>query len=149
MTRPPFNDSAKLPKKYPPPFSMRFTEDERRALEMAADGRPLAAYIRWLIFKEDMPELPKRRTREQLANPDRQELAKLLGTLGKSRISQNINQLAKAANSGSLPVNHEVIEELNDACRAIRFVRETLIKAIGLKPQREPEMRQEDVSYDP
>ena len=56
---------------------------------------------------------------------------------------------AKAANSGSLPVNHEVIEELNDACRAIRFVRETLIKAIGLKPQREPEMRQEDVSYDP
>lgn len=60
------------------------------------------------------------------------ELTKLLGVLGQSRISQNINQLAKAANSGSLPVNHEVIEELNDACRAIRFVRETLIKAIGI-----------------
>jgi hypothetical protein len=28
------------------PFSMRFTEDERRVLEMAAAGRPLAAYIR-------------------------------------------------------------------------------------------------------
>ncbi|MCP4339216.1 MAG: hypothetical protein GY799_10090 [Desulfobulbaceae bacterium] len=51
MTKPPFAD--KQPKKYPPPFSMRFTNDERRALELAAAGRPLAAYIRWLIFKED------------------------------------------------------------------------------------------------
>ena len=56
-----------------------------------------------------MPELPKKRTRETKADPDRQELAKLLGKLGKPRISQNINQLAKAANSGSLPVNHEVL----------------------------------------
>lgn len=146
MIKPPFNDNARLPKKYPPPFSMRFTDDERRALELAADGRPLGAYIRWLIFKEDMPELPKRRTRETSANPDRKELAKLLGVLGQSRISQNINQLAKAANSGSLPVNNEVIEELNDACTAIKFVRETLIKAIGLKPQSEPETSQEENS---
>ncbi len=79
--------SPKSPKKYLPPFSMRFTIDERRALE----------------------------------------LAKLLGTLGKSRISQNINQLAKAANSGSLPVNQEVIEELNDACKAINCLRNTLM----------------------
>lgn len=147
MSNPPFSDKA--PKKYPPPFSMRFTIDERRALELAAAGRPLASYIRWLIFKEDMPELPKRRTRETAANPDRQELAKLLGTLGKSRISQNINQLAKAANSGSLPVNQEVIEELNDACKAINWLRDTLIKAIGLKSQSEPKLTQEENNYDP
>ncbi len=36
--------------KYPPPFSMRFTTDERKSLELAAAGRPLAAYIRWLIL---------------------------------------------------------------------------------------------------
>ena len=112
MNKPPSEDQKP---KYPPPFSMRFTDDERRVLELAADGRPLASYIRWLIFKEDMPELPKRRTREQMASPERKELSKLVGTLGKSRISQNINQLAKAANSGSLPVNHEVVEELNNA----------------------------------
>ena len=125
----------KPPKNYPPPFSMRFTEDERDALEIAAGGQPLAAYIRWAIFKEEELELPKRRTRETTPNIDRKELAKLLGTLGKSRISQNINQLAKAANSGSLPVNQEVIEELNDACEAVTWIRETLIKAIGIKPQ--------------
>ena len=58
MNRPPENDNRP---KYPPPFSMRFTEDERRVLEMAAAGRPLSAYIRWLIFKEEMPELPWQR----------------------------------------------------------------------------------------
>lgn len=84
MNKPPCDDKRS---KYPPPFSMRFTEDERRVLEMAADGRPLAAYIRWLIFKEDMPELPKRRTREQMADPQRKELSKLLGTLGNWSLS--------------------------------------------------------------
>ena len=146
MNKPPSEDQKP---KYPPPFSMRFTDDERRVLELAADGRPLASYIRWLIFKEDMPELPKRRTREQMTSLERKELSKLLGTLGQSRISQNINQLARAANSGSLPVNHEVMAELNDACDAIRWMRETLIKAIGLKPQSEPETTLKEAENDP
>ena len=123
-------------KKYPPPFSMRFTDDEREALELAAAGRPLAAYIRWLIFKEDMPAMPKRRTRGESASPEHKELAKLLGALGKSRIASNINQLAKAANSGSLPVNKEIINALNESVAAIHWMRESLIKAMGIKPQR-------------
>jgi hypothetical protein len=39
MNKPPYED--KKPKS-PPPFFMRFAEDERRVLELAADGRPLA-----------------------------------------------------------------------------------------------------------
>lgn len=127
--------SSRSDQKYPPPFSMRFTEDERKSLEMAAAGRPLGAYIRWLIFKEDMPEMPQKRTRGETASPDHKELARLLGALGKSRIANNINQLAKAANSGSLPVNKEIIESLNEAVDAVRWMRNTLIKAMGLKPQ--------------
>lgn len=142
-----FNEAAK--KKYPSPFSMRFTPEERRALELAANGRPLAAYIRFLIFKEDLPERPTRRTRESKADPDRQEMAKLLGTLGKSRISQNINQLAKAANSGSLPVNHEITKSLNEACEAVNWMRDVLIKALGLKPQSQPEETLKEQRYDP
>ncbi len=30
--------------KYPAPFSIRFTEDERKTLELAAGDRPLGAY---------------------------------------------------------------------------------------------------------
>lgn len=123
-------------RKQPSPFCMRFTPDERKSLELAAAGRPLGAYIRWLIFKEDMPEMPKKRTRGETANPDHKELAKLLGALGKSRIANNINQLARAANSGSLPVNKEITEALNEAASAIQWMRDTLIEGIGLKPQR-------------
>ncbi|MBT2970502.1 MAG: MobC family plasmid mobilization relaxosome protein [Candidatus Thiodiazotropha sp. (ex Ctena orbiculata)] len=131
--------------KYPPPFSMRFTEDERKTLEMAAAGRPLAAYIRWLIFKEDMPEMPKKRTRGETADKDHKEMAKLLGALGQSRIASNINQLAKAANSGSLPVNKEVLQSLKDAVDSIKWMRDTLIKGMGLKPQsQEPKENSDD-----
>ena len=137
-------------KKYPPPFSMRFTDDEREALELAAAGRPLAAYIRWLIFKEDMPAMPKRRTRGESASPEHKELAKLLGALGKSRIASNINQLAKAANSGSLPVNKEIINALNESVAAIQWMRESLIKAMGIKPQsKESRSKSAEDSHDP
>jgi len=71
--------TEKTPKnKYPPPFSMRFTEDERKTLELAAAGRPLGAYIRWLIFKEEMPaSMAKAHTRGESANIDHKKLAKL------------------------------------------------------------------------
>jgi len=124
---------------------MRFTKDERKSLELAAAGRPLAAYIRWLIFKEDMPEMPKKRARGETASTDHKQLAKLLGALGKSRIASNINQLAKAANSGSLPVTGEIVNALNESVAAIKWMRETLIKGMGIKPQ----AKEEDDSDDP
>ncbi|PCJ20512.1 MAG: hypothetical protein COA96_15745 [SAR86 cluster bacterium] len=128
---------------YPPPFSMRFTKEERKSLELAA-GRPLAAYIRWLIFKEDMPEMPKKRTRGESANQDHKQLAKLLGALGKSRIANNINQLARAANSGSLPVSAEIINALNESVDAIRWMRNALIKGMGIKPQGDDKEHNDD-----
>ena len=62
-----------------------------------------------------------------------QELARLLATLGKSRIANNINQLAKAANSGSLPGNMDVLKALNEAVSSIQWIRQPLIKAPGIK----------------
>ena len=117
-------------KKYPAPFCMRFTDDERKTLELAAGDRPLAAYIRWLIFKE---EIPITRTRGKKPVKDQQELAKLLALFGKSRIANNINQLAKAANSGSLPVNVDVLKALTEASHSVRWIRKTLVKALGLQ----------------
>ncbi len=119
----------------PSPFSMRFTKEERKSLDLAAAGRPLGTYIRWLIFKEDMPEMPKKRTRGEVASQDQKQLAKLLGALGKSRIASNINQLAKAANSGSLPVSKDITASLKESVAAIGWMRETLIKGMGIKPQ--------------
>lgn len=132
---------AKKPQKskYAPPFSIRLSNEERTILEQAAGDRPLAAYIRWQIFKDIMPDMPKKRTRGEAADIDQKAIAKLLGALGQSRIASNINQLAKAANSGSLPVNHDVLASLQEAVTAVNWMRKTLIKALGLKPQSDHE----------
>ncbi len=126
------------------PFSLRLTQEERTSLEKAAAGRPLSAYIRWLIFKDDLPDMPKKRTRGESASIDHKALAQLLGALGQSRISSNINQLARAANSGSLPVNQEVLDALKEAVQSVHWMRNTLIKALGLKPQSQNELGGDD-----
>lgn len=97
-----------------------------------ADGMSWSAYIKAVIFVE------KRRPTRNVVAPihDKKLYAKLLASLGASRISQNINQLAKAVNSGSLPVSADVEEHIKEACQAILWMRDTLIKCMGLKPQR-------------
>lgn len=120
--------------RYPSPFCMRFTDDERKTLELAAGDRPLSAYIRWLIFGDD---IPKNRTRGKKPVKDQKELAKLLSLFGQSRIANNINQLAKAANSGSLPVNMDVLKSLNEASHSVSWIRNTLTKALGLQESTE------------
>lgn len=79
-------------------------------------------FIKDAILQNGVRPPASRRPRIQ----DQKLLAKLLGTLGKSRIANNINQLAKAANSGSLPVKEEVLQTLNDAVTAIRSMRDSL-----------------------
>ncbi|MBL4680601.1 MAG: plasmid mobilization relaxosome protein MobC [Pseudomonadales bacterium] len=119
-------------KKYPPPFSIRFTFEERAKLDELSEGVPLGKFIKECLFKLAMrPDASAR-----LPIQDKKLIAKLLGLLGKSRIANNLNQLAKAANSGSLPVNDEVQKALMEAADAILWMRDTLIQALGLKPVR-------------
>ena len=58
-------------------------------------------------------------------------MASLLGELGKSRLANNLNQLARAANSGSLPVTPDTDKALRDACADIHQLRRTLMQAWG------------------
>lgn len=112
------------------PFSLRLTPEERQALDALADGQPLGAYIKdALLAREVRP-----RTRGAKPVKDRAALAKLLGLLGQSRLSQNVNQLAKAANTGSLPLNDEVHRALLESCGAIHSMRDLLLTALGLTP---------------
>jgi len=124
--------------KHPAPFSLRLSRKERSELKKLAGGRPIGTFIKDAIFKHG--QRPRR-----ASHHDHKLLAKLLGALGQSRIASNINQLAKAANSGSLPVNEEVLKSLKEAIQAIHWMRATLIKSMGLKPH----SRDEDNSDDP
>ncbi|SER86353.1 mobilisation protein (MobC) [Nitrosomonas sp. Nm51] len=94
------------------PFSLRLTPEERAQLEREAAGLPLGEYVRQRVFDENRT---KRRTRNKHPVRDHQILSQLLGELGKSRLSNNLNQLAKAANSGLLILTPEVKTALLNA----------------------------------
>ena len=117
------------PKKQIAPFSLRLTFEERARLEKEAAGMSLGAYIRSRLFDA---EAPVRRTRNKFPVKDHKELGKLLGELGKSRMANNINQLAKAANSGSLEVSPDTEKAIKLSCKDIRWIRASLINALGL-----------------
>lgn len=116
------------PKK-PSPFSLRLTFEERAALEQDAADMPLGAYIRSRVFDQSRPP---RRTRGKRPVKDHAELAALVAALGNSRLSSNVNQLARAVNSGSLPVTPDTEKAIKDACADIAWMRIALMKSLGL-----------------
>lgn len=118
-------------RKRPSPFCIRLSENERARLASEAAGLPLGAYIK----AKALGDKPPRMRRTGLAVEDRQALAKALALLGRSRLSSNLNQLAHAANIGSLPVTPETEAELLSALRDVREIRRFLMKALGLKPE--------------
>lgn len=116
---------------YPPPFSLRLTHDERAQLDALAGNMTLSAYIRQELLGDGV-STRKRSVRRFVE--DEQALARVLGSLGESRLSANLNQLAKAVNSGSLPVTPETEAELLAACRQVMAMREDLLRALGQHP---------------
>ncbi|MEM9375614.1 MAG: hypothetical protein AAGA72_05300 [Pseudomonadota bacterium] len=125
--------SQRRERKHPPPFSIRFTDEERAILKRDAGGLSWSAYIRSKLFADE-PTLSQRLTRKRSSpDVDHALLAQVLGELGRSRLASNLNQIAKAANIGTLPVTPELELELKDACAAVKDMRATLITALGIK----------------
>lgn len=116
-------------KKRDAPLSLRLSRDERARLERDAAGMSLGAYIKWRLFD---PDRPPPRPRGKAPVRDHILLSQLMALLGQSRLSSNVNQLAKAANSGSLPVTPETESDLRHACRDIAEIRRMLMRALGL-----------------
>lgn len=129
----PGQSQPKSERRAPPPFSLRLTFEERARLEADAGDMPLGAYIRSRLF--DRPASDRRPRQIKRPVKDHKALASLLGELGKSRIANNLNQLAKAANTGSLPVAQDVHRAILDSCNSIQVMRNLLLAALGLKPK--------------
>lgn len=114
-------------------FCLRLTFQEHGALLQAAGDVPLGVYIRSKLFDHPLPEYRPRRPRQPVK--DHQILIQLLGQLGKARLANNINQLARAANTGSLPVTPETEEALRAACAEIIAMRAALMCALGFREE--------------
>jgi hypothetical protein len=113
-----------------PPFSLRFTIEERKRLDEMAGNQPLGSYIRDRLLGEQTEK--RRKTRKPA--PDTALLALVLSELGRSRLASNINQLAKAANMGALDITPEIEREIVQACAEIQAMRALLITALGVVP---------------
>lgn len=132
-----FKSVAQLPqtdvrRKRSAPFSLRLSPEERARLAIEAAGAPLSAYIKAKVLGSDASG-PIRRSGRTVE--DRQALAKALALLGKSHLSANLNQIARAVNMGTLPVTPETEQELYAALRDVRELRRLLIAGLGLKPE--------------
>jgi len=122
------NKRAGSRKKRTSPFAIRLSREERTRLEQEAAGAPLGTYIK---AKALGTPLPMRRS--GLTIEDRMALARALALLGQSHLSNNLNQLAKLANIGSLPFTPEIEEELLAALADVREVRHLPVEALGLR----------------
>lgn len=114
------------------PFTLRMNAMEREKLAELAKAMDIsqAAFIRAKTFDGLSINQPK----SNLAL-DHQALSKLLLLLGESRIGNNLNQLAKHANMGTLNLpSADIEDQLNESYLAIQWMRKTLIQGMGLKP---------------
>lgn len=112
------------------PFSLRLTFEQRARLEADAAGMSLAAYIHWRLFDPDQPP-PRQRGKAPVK--DQEAIARVIGLLGQSRIANNLNQLARQANLGTLPVTPDTEAALAEAAADIAAMRAMLVKALGLE----------------
>jgi hypothetical protein len=112
------------------PFSLRLSEDERQQLEAQAGSMPLASYIKSVVFSE---EAHKYRKRQKPPVAEQQLLAQVLARLGQTRHANNLNQIAKGINQGTLVVDEDLANDLNEAIAEVAWMRVTLMKALGIK----------------
>jgi Bacterial mobilisation protein (MobC) len=111
------------------PFTLRLTFEERAQLERDAAGLSLGAYVRSRVF-DTTRAAPRRRGKFPVK--DQKALASVLAMLGQSRFANNLNQLARAANTGSLVMTPDTEATLKGACRDIASIRHMLMVALGL-----------------
>lgn len=122
-------------KRNPPPVSVRLTAEERERLEQAAEGTSLSGHIRSCLFGDDVTV---RKTRRRTPTVDEVALAQILGLLGRSRIANNLNQLAREANRGTLRLTPDTQAQVEEAHRHVKQIRQVIIAALGLSEGAEP-----------
>jgi len=115
-------------RKTSPPFSLRLSFEERAMLERMAGTQPLGAFIRKRLFGD---QARPRSLHQRRPGADREAIGKALGALGGSRLASNMNQIAKAAHMGALPVGPELSDDLKRACADIAAMRQALMQALG------------------
>lgn len=121
--------------KRPAPFSIRLNDEDRARLAHEAAGAPLGQYIKAKLLGGERLE---RKRRKGLSIQDREALAQALALLGRSRLSTDLNQIAKALDTGIWPITPETEAELFAAIQDVRLMRRLLFSALGYRSEDRP-----------
>ncbi|WP_306261362.1 plasmid mobilization relaxosome protein MobC [Pararhizobium sp. IMCC21322] len=115
------------------PFvGFRVTAEEMAQLKHLSAGMSVSAYIRKCLFGGDGAP---RKIRLRAPVKDQEALGRVLGLLGQSRIANNLNQLAYDANSGTLLLDQQSEDQINEAYAYVRSMRLDLTQALGIGGQ--------------
>lgn len=114
-------------------ISLRVSPAEREALERAAAGTSLSAYVRERLFGETVTP---RRTRGKHPVKDYEALGRLLATLGRSGLSERLNAALRQVEEGRIIVSAGLEEELRLSCTLVAEMRRDCVKALGLSADR-------------
>lgn len=117
--------------KRPPPFSLRLTLEERFILEKRASGMPLGAFIRSSLF--DCDAVPGMASIHPEIVDKRRLLPQILAKLGPSDDVKNLNEFARLAGNGALPLTPEIEAEIHKATTDITDMKTMLMKALRIK----------------
>lgn len=126
----PFDTVLDLPLDATLTYRLARVELERLKYEAKVLNVSTGAYVRMLTVGEEV----RKKLAFTLERKNRRaEFATILIALGKSRIASNLNQLAYAANTGSLLFTPDVIAQVNEAYEAIMYIRDLIIKETGVR----------------
>jgi hypothetical protein len=119
------------------PVSIRVTTEEKARLQEMAGSLAISAYIRQKLFDDAAVTTRAKRYQRKTRQPriDHTEIAKLLGTFGQSELARSMLALSLAVQMGELETSTEVESRINQACAEIHDIKNTLIMALGIKPQ--------------
>ena len=107
---------------------MRLPATEMQRLRAAAGSRSVSDYVRARLFEDG--SLPAARSRNPVQ--DQRALGQLLALLGQSRIGESLAGLARDAHAGSLLLDDVTLRQIRDAHESIAYMRDRLVKALGL-----------------
>ena len=141
-----FNQQAEVNPPRPPrrkgakstlPVSIRVTAEEKARLQQMAGTLAISSYIRQKLFDDAAVTARAKRYQQKPRQPriDHTEIAKLLGTFGQSELARSMLALSLAVQMGELEASAEVESSIKQACAEIHDIRNTLIMALGIKPQ--------------
>ena len=115
-------------------LSVPLTLAQRSALEMRAGTQPLSAFVRDRLFAaNDNAPIDVPSARRKTSFGDRKAMAQALALLGRSELAASLQEMARLARVGALPVTPETEDALRKAANDVAEIKFLLMRGTGLK----------------